>query len=118
LTAPEAIDHAVRELAAIFDRHALFLKQIVLLSGAHTEVRRRGREHVGGLAAHFVGAVTAARWPRTRPDLEVGVQWCFSTVFSGLVLRLVYGSEFAAPDVDDAGYIDRLVLTAQRYLLV
>ncbi|MFI0350367.1 TetR/AcrR family transcriptional regulator [Actinomadura sp. 9N407] len=118
LAGREAIDRAVRELAAIFDRHARFLKQVVLLSGAHSEVRWRGREHVRRLADHFGGAVTAAQWPGTRTDLAEAVQWCFSTVFSGLVLRLVYGSDFAAPDVDDAGYVDRLVLTAQRYLLV
>jgi len=37
-----AADQVVRQVAAIFFRHAAFLRPVILVSAAHPEIRRRG----------------------------------------------------------------------------
>ncbi|WP_225636622.1 TetR/AcrR family transcriptional regulator [Streptomyces solaniscabiei] len=117
LDAEESVTWAVTELAALFQRHAAFLKPIVLLSGAHPEVYRRGREHVQHLADQFARAVLRVRADITHDDPETAVRLCFSTTFAALVLRVTYGADFAAPAADEAAFVRHLTQTATRYLL-
>lgn len=115
LDAPELVSQAVTELAALFERHSALLKPVMLLSGAHPEVYRRGREHVRHLADQFTRAVLRA--DITHDDPETAVRTCFNTTFAALVPRVSHGPDFAAPAVDQASFVRHLVHTASRYLL-
>jgi AcrR family transcriptional regulator len=117
LDAPQLVTAAVTELAAVFERYAPFLKSVVLLSGAHPEVYRRGRGHVQRLADQFTAVVLGAEPEITHPDPETAVRLCFSTVFAALVMRVSYGPDFAAPAADQPAFLRHLAETAVRYLL-
>jgi hypothetical protein len=105
LDAPELVSQAVTELAALFEHHSAFLKPVMLLSGAHSEVDRRGREHVRHLADQFTRAVLRAEQHITHDDPETAVRMCFNTTFAALVLRVGHGPDFAAPAVDQATFV-------------
>ncbi|MEH0517064.1 helix-turn-helix domain containing protein [Streptomyces sp. B21-079] len=117
--APAAlVTAAVGELTGLFRRHAAFLKPVVLLSGVHPEVLRRGRAHVHALAAAFGDLLLErTRDAITQPDPEQAVRQCFATVFSTCVVRTAHGADFAAPEVDHDTFTAYLALTARRALL-
>ncbi|MET9084913.1 TetR/AcrR family transcriptional regulator [Streptomyces sp. NPDC004237] len=117
LDARTLVAEAVTEFAALFHRHAAFLKAMVLLSGAHPEVYRRGRENTARTADRFTALVLGAAPEITHPDPETAVRLCFSTVFASLVLRVAYGPGFASPAVDEDAFVRHLTQTAVRYLL-
>ncbi|WP_432590313.1 TetR/AcrR family transcriptional regulator [Streptomyces sp. HD1123-B1] len=109
---------AVSELTALFRRHAAFLKPVVLLSGVHPEVLRRGRAHMHSLADAFSGLLLEHTRERiTQPDPEQAVRQCFATAFSACVLRTAHGADFATAEVDHDTFTAYLALTARRALL-
>lgn len=106
------IGQAVAVVSAIFDRHRLFLRAIVLLSSRHPEVARRGAARRRELCDLFTSvlAPTDARSPH--PDPLAARRFAFTLAFSALVVRTAYGEEFGAVQ-DDAALTDALT----RYLL-
>ncbi|GGM06876.1 hypothetical protein GCM10010129_58420 [Streptomyces fumigatiscleroticus] len=117
LTPEELITAAVTELTGLFRRHAAFLRHIVLLSGAHPEVLRRGRAHVHTLADTFTARLLSVRDHITHPDPETAVRQCFATVFAACVVRTAHGPDLATPPVDHDTFTAHLALTATRSLL-
>ncbi|MFD0252128.1 MULTISPECIES: TetR/AcrR family transcriptional regulator [Streptomyces] len=61
LATDQLITAVVTELTALFRQHAAFLKPVVLLSGAHPEVLRRGRAHVQAHGDAFTARLLTIR---------------------------------------------------------
>jgi AcrR family transcriptional regulator len=115
---PQSVVHeAIQEMARIFTRHARFLGSIVLISGAHPEVRRRGGVNARTLGDQFASLVLKHRDHITHDDPEEAVHTCYNTIFSTLVIRVAYGPGFATPATDDATFTDQLAGVATRFLL-
>ncbi|MFB4295000.1 TetR/AcrR family transcriptional regulator [Actinomadura sp. NTSP31] len=116
--APERlVGEAVTELAGLFFRHARFLRAVVLISGAHPEVERRGSAHSRRLGEEFTAVVLRAADRIAHPDPAAAVHACFTTLFSALVVRVAYGAGFAAPATTDEVFTGQLVQIATGYLL-
>ncbi|MET9995005.1 helix-turn-helix domain-containing protein [Streptomyces mutabilis] len=113
----ELITAAVTALTALFARHAAFLKPVLLLSGAHPEVLRRGRDHVHLLADAFTAVLLTARDHFTHPDPEAAARQCFATAFSACVVRTAHGADFATTPVDHDTFTSHLALSTARTLL-
>jgi AcrR family transcriptional regulator len=116
LSAEQRCAKAVREVAGPFFRHAALLRSVVLISGAHPEVYRRGTVQV-----HQVGDLFAARVLRgageiDQPDPEAAVRAAFGMVFSALVVRTAYGPGFTAPATTDEQFLETLTGMTRRYL--
>ncbi|MET8469004.1 helix-turn-helix domain-containing protein [Streptomyces sp. NPDC006422] len=117
MTADELITTAVAHLTDLFRRHAAFLKPVLLLSGAHPEVLRRGRDHVHTLADTFTSLLLGVRDEITHDDPETAARQCFATVFSACVVRTAHGADFATAPVDHDTFTSHLAATASRGLL-
>jgi AcrR family transcriptional regulator len=118
LAPPGLVRSAVAEMAGISLRNQRFLGAVVLISGGHPEVRRRGSVYAGELGDGFTRVVLRAGPAITHPDPEVAVRRCFGTVFAAVMFRMAYGGDFAtlSPEDDDA-FVAGLGETAVRYLL-
>jgi AcrR family transcriptional regulator len=116
LSADQLARDAVREVAMIFTRHAAFLRPVVLLSAAHSEVNRRGAQYVGELGDIFAARLLRASTQIDHPDPEQAVRASFNTVFSTMALRVAYGPAFAFPGGDDDTLIDTMGTMVSRYL--
>ena len=119
LPAVALIEAAVREVAAIFGRHQRLLRSVVLISGVHPEVNRRGSAHSRELGERFTNLLRPLGGQFAHPceDADAALRACFSTVFSALVIRVAYGPGFAADPVDDDAYAGHLARMAASYLL-
>lgn len=116
LSAQEVGVQAVREVAAIFRRHAALLRSVVLISGVHPEVNRRGALYSRELGDQFTALLLRAGAEVDQPDPEAAVRAAFNAVFSALVLRTAYGPTFATPATDDEQFLDTLSTMVRRYL--
>ena len=119
LDAAALIEAVVRELTAIFSRHQALLRAVILISGVHPEVYRRGSaysrelgEMITGLLRPVVPQVTPAR-----ADADTVLRTCYTTMFSALVIRVAYGPGFASDPVDDATFTAQLTRMIRLYLL-
>jgi AcrR family transcriptional regulator len=119
LPAAALIEAAVREVAAIFGRHERLLRAVVLISGVHPEVNRRGSAHSRELGERFTNLLRplGGQFAHPRDDVDAALRACFSTVFSALVIRVAYGPGFAADPVDDDAYAGHLAWMSASYLL-
>ena len=119
LDATALIEAAVRELAAVFSRHRALLRAVVLISGVHPEVNRRGSVYSRELGDLFTALLRPIAPQITHPgtDVDTVLRTCFTTVFSALVIRVAYGPGFAADPVDDATYTSQLARMSSAYLL-
>jgi AcrR family transcriptional regulator len=119
LDAAALIEAAVRELAAAFGRHQALLRSVVLISGVHPEVYRRGSRYSREMGDVFTALLRPIAGQITHPgtDVDTVLRTCFSTVFSALVIRVAYGPGFAADPVDDATYTSQLARMSSAYLL-
>ena len=106
----------VTEVAAIFFRHADFLRAVVLISGVHAEVYRRGARYSRQLGDQVSSLLLRARDAIDNPDPETAVLAAFNAVFSALVLRIAYGPAFAAPPTDEQTFLHTLGTMVRRYL--
>ncbi len=114
----ELVRAAVAEMVGITLRHRRFLGAVVLISGAHPEVRRRGSEHGAALGRGFSEALRPAFSSVRHADPAAAVRACFGTVFAAAILRVAYGPGFAtSAPVDDPTFAADLGETAVRYLL-
>ncbi|MQY27290.1 hypothetical protein NRB56_28730 [Nocardia sp. RB56] len=107
---------AVVQMAAVFDRHAAFLRSVVLISGVHPEIYRRGAAYSRELGRLVSTVLLTDREHIDQPDPDLAVRAAFNTAFSTLVLRVAYGPEFATSISDDRLFSDTLVAMVQRYL--
>lgn len=107
---------AVGEVAGIFARHSAFLRSVVLISGLHPEIYRRGSIYSQELGEAFAHRLLVACDEIDQPDPEKAVLIVFNTVFSTLVLRTAYGASFATAETDDDAMLDALSSMVDRYL--
>ena len=115
---PERVREAVALLLRTSLRHARFLRAVVLVSGVHPEVQRRGSRNVQELGDLFARVVLVARDEITHDDPEAAVRTCFGSIFADLTLRLAYGPGFTTPSpLDDDTYVAELGDLAVRHLL-
>jgi AcrR family transcriptional regulator len=106
----------VSEVAAIFFRHAAFLRAVVLISGVHPEVYRRGANYSRQLGDQVTALLLHARDAIDNPDPETAVRAAFNAVFAALVLRIAYGPAFAGPPADEQTFLQTLSMMVRRYL--
>lgn len=112
----QRVGQAVRSLVRVFAENDAFLRSIVLVSGAHPEVQRRGEAYRSAISSRFVAALGPLEGQVQSGRSAGEREFCFSLVFSALVVRTAYGPDFGPTgDVDALG--DELVTMAQRYLL-
>lgn len=95
LSAGDAVDRGVRELVGLFRRHEALLRSVVLISGVHPEVSRRGGEITRDLGDRFVARLLAAGAAAGRSVPERDVRAAFEIAFSALVVRTAYGPGFS-----------------------
>jgi AcrR family transcriptional regulator len=117
LSPDQLVEQAVSELAGIFARHAALLRSVILISGAHAEVHRRGVAYSGEIGRLFAGVLLGAREHMDHDDPESAVRAAYTTVFSTLVVRVAYGPAIAGGDIDDGAFIASLSGMVRRYLL-
>ena len=116
LPAEQLARGAVHAVAGIFNRHAAFLRSVVLISGVHPEVYRRGALYSQELGEAFTGRLLHSQLTIDHPDPETAIRAAFNAVFSSLVLRVAYGPAFATPATDDDTFLEALGDMVQRYL--
>jgi len=109
-------DQIVREVAAIFFRHGAFLRSVVLISGVHPEVKRRGSYYSQELGNLVTSPLMRVQGAIDHPDPETAVQAAFNAVFSTLVMRTAYGPAFDTPAIDDDTFLQTLSTMVRRYL--
>jgi AcrR family transcriptional regulator len=117
LSPERLVEQAVREIAGIFVRHAALLRSVILISGAHPEVHRRGAAYSAELGGLFAGVLLEVREHMDPNDPESAVRAAFTTVFSTLVVRVAYGRAIAGAAADDDAFLTSLCTMARRYLL-
>lgn len=108
LSAEQAVDRAVRELVALFRRHAALLRSVVLISGVHPEVSRRGGGYTRDLGDRFTARLLDAGAAAARPDPEREVRAAYEVAFSALVVRTAYGAGFSGGPASDRAFADSL----------
>lgn len=112
----EGIESAVLFLVTLFSKHADFLRAVVLISGAHPELRHRGEAYARELGGLFADAVVTGGSGGSGPE-GVPVDFCFSLLFATLVLRTAYGPGLG-PSGDEEDLCQEMVTMARRYLEV
>jgi AcrR family transcriptional regulator len=116
-TPEELIRAALGDMVELFTTHAAFLRSVILISGVHPEVYRRGSMHARTLGDYFTTAVMSARAELVQAISEPAIRMAFNTAFSALVVRTSYGPGFATPAVSDAVFIAHLTDMISGYLL-
>ena len=106
------VERAVRGVAGIFRDHRRLLRAVVLMSGAHDEVARRGASYRADLGRVFTAALEPLDADSTHQDPSAAREFAFTLVFSSLVVATAYGAPFGA--VDDT---EQLVDAVAKYLI-
>lgn len=112
LTADEAIRKAVVTVAELFHTHAALLRAVVLLSGAHPEVNRRGSAY-----SRELGDAFARRVSRVCGAPVETIRTVYTILFSTMVVRTAYGPGFAAEDLVDAELTRALEVMVSSHLM-
>ena len=116
--AGDLVTGAVAEVAGIFARHAAFLRSVVLVSGVHPEIYRRGARYSRELGDQFAALLLQPGLDIDQPDPPAAVRAAFNAVFSTLVLRTAYGPAYASfAGNDDEDFLRTLTAMVRRYLL-
>jgi len=110
----QLVELAVQRLVGIFINHEKFLRAVVLISNSHPEVLRRGSTYISQIRDLFVTVLK----PVTPDDGESthNLEFCFSMVFSAMVLRVAYGPGFG-PSGNTSTLTRDLATMAHRLLL-
>jgi AcrR family transcriptional regulator len=112
----ERVEKAVRSLVHVFTANADLLRAVVLISGAHPEVRRRGERHRSRIRDLFTAVLEPVDEVSPHHDPAAAREFCFATVFSALVVRTAYGGQFGLPGSEQDLAHD-LGTMAVRYLI-
>lgn len=92
------VAESVRAVTGGFETYGPFLRVVILVSGAHAEIRRRGMRSVRELRSLFAERVLTA----TGADVTRSVvEGAFNTVFAVAVFRTAYGADFLGDDLED-----------------
>lgn len=97
----ELVARAVGAVVRIFGDHRDLLRAVVLISGAHPEVARRGEAYRRELGALFGAVLEPLDRASTHPSPEAARSFAFSVVFSTLVVGTAYGPGFGSDDVPE-----------------
>jgi AcrR family transcriptional regulator len=108
LTTDQAVDRAVRELISLFRRHAALLRSVVLISGVHPEVSRRGSGYTRDLGDRFAARLLDAGAAASRANPERDVRAAYEVAFSALVVRTAYGPGFSGGPASERAFADGL----------
>ena len=118
LPTPELIRTAVATVADRFLLHADFLGSVILLSGTHVELRRRGAVYSQNLGTRFSKLILSRASEILRASPTAAVDACFRMIFSTLAIHVSYGAGFESDrELDDAALVSELQELAASYLL-
>ena len=117
LALAETIHLAVGQLSEHFANHVALLRSIILISGAHGEVHRRGVDARYDLAARFTRLLTRAATENGVVIDHDAAQGAFAMLFSTLSMRTAYGSGFTHLPDNDAAFTEQLASMTSTYLL-
>lgn len=109
------VEQAVRLLVKIFTDNAAFLRAVVLISGVHPEVRRRGEAYASRIGELFSSVLVPLDKNPTRTASAQARQFCFSLIFAAMVVRTAYGPGFGV-NGDLEALTQELVTMTQLYL--
>jgi AcrR family transcriptional regulator len=112
----ELVRRAVRELMRIFTDHARFLRAVVLISSAHSEIQQRGEQYRNVIGDLFAAVLEPLDRTSTHADPVRAREFCFSVVFSALVVRSAYGPAFGMAG-DEPKLAQELADMVATYLL-
>jgi len=112
----QRLERSVRGLVDVFADNAEFLRAVVLISGAHPEVRRRGEVYRQAVSRRFTASLGRPAPPSASGSTRER-EFCFDLVFSAMVVRVAYGPGFG-PAGDLGELTSELVTVAHRYLRV
>lgn len=113
----ELVRGAIGEIGARFRENAPFLRSVVLLSSSVAEVAQRGAAYRGEFEGQFVGLLGRIMNDIRHDDPISAMRYCFDTAFAAWVVRVAYGPEFSALDLDDDEFDQHLQDLGVRYLL-
>lgn len=117
LAAEELIARVVDGLIRVFTPHRAFLRSVILISGVHPEINRRGGYYARSLGDQFTSVLMHAEHDIEHADPEAAVRMSFTSAFSALVLRTSYGPEFFGPAIEDDIFGAQMSDMIERYLL-
>ena len=115
----EAVNQAVASVVDVFLANATFMRSVILLSGSHPEIRRRGSEWTTQIGRDFAAVLSAhSRW-FDLDDIQAEVDLCYRVVFSSAAMHVAYGSQFASErQLTDKQLVAGLQAAARRTLKV
>jgi AcrR family transcriptional regulator len=114
----QVIGDAVALVAAQFLDHAAFMRVVILLSGSHEEVRRRGSIWTTALGRRFTAVLMRRADGIPRTDVPLAVDTCYRMVFSSVAIHVAYGAGFESErSLTDEQFLHELLEVAERYLL-
>lgn len=113
----ELVRGAIGEIGARFRENAAFLRSVVLLSSSVVEVAQRGAAYRGEFEGQFVELLSRIMNDIRHEDAIAAMRYCFDTAFAAWVVRVAYGPEFSALELDDDQFDQHLRDLGVRYLL-
>lgn len=116
LAPADLAEQAVRAVSGIYLRHAALLRAIVLISGVHPEVNRRGGRYLRELGDRFTTLLLQVTDDIDHPNPEAAIRGAFAVVFSALSIRVAYGPGFATSAEDDESFTATLTEMVRRFL--
>ncbi|WP_338893625.1 helix-turn-helix domain-containing protein [Rhodococcus sovatensis] len=117
MTPQQLIRGAIEGMVTVFTVHRAFLSSVILISGVHREVYRRGSLHARNLGDQFTAILMRGEVEIRHANPEAAIRMTFTSAFSSIVLRTSYGPGFFGPAVDDATFVSQLSDMADSYLL-
>lgn len=117
MTPRQLIRGAIEGMVRVFTAHRAFLGSVILISGVHPEVYRRGSLHARNLGEQFTAILMRGEAGIRHANPEAAIRMSFTSAFSSIVLRTSYGPGFFGPAVDDATFVSQLSDMADSYLL-
>lgn len=113
----DAVSSAVAAMVQTFAQHAAFLRSVILISGVHPEINRRGSVLARGMGARFAEVLRPSVPESHSAGRELALRMAFDVAFSGLVIRTSYGSSFLGSVIDDDVFVSQLSRVVGNYLL-
>ncbi|MGV9713745.1 TetR/AcrR family transcriptional regulator [Gordonia sp. NPDC003424] len=112
----DAVAQIVQGLVQFFDQHARLLRSVVLISGMHPEVTRRGSLYSQELSGIVCSLLRQTGAGSNQPDPDLAVRAAFNAIFSTLVFRIAYGPDFTTVGLTRDAFVDSLSAMVGGYL--